>query len=401
VRYKKPIANRQRHLQLKTRAKRSAIILVAAAVLVGAIAPSFSQDSPVAALDNSAKIKALESQISTYNDRARELAAQSDSLAKAIDVLKNEQAQLQAEIDLNNAKAADLKAKIADNETKIKVRGNDLSEIMAEMYLDNKITPIEMLASSNSLSDYVDKQSQQATVQDQLKEAIQEIKDLKTQLESQKKDVEAILVDQKARNAQLVSKQSEQQSLLNETQGQEATYAKMTADNRAKIQQLQAEQARDNQTGTGGGKVIAGDPNRGGYPAYLNNAAKDALVDPWGMYNRECVSYTAWKVYQTYGNMPYWGGRGNANQWDDNARNQKDSKGNANPIPTGSTPKRGSVAVWHTGRYGHVAWVESVNSDGTFNVSEYNRNSDGLYHERVNISTSGVVFIYFGEWTKK
>ncbi|HMU12040.1 MAG TPA: hypothetical protein PKA97_01790, partial [Candidatus Nanoperiomorbaceae bacterium] len=346
MRYKKPIANRQRHLQLKTRAKRSAIILVAAAVLVGAIAPSFSQDSPVAALDNSAKIKALESQISTYNDRARELAAQSDSLAKAIDVLKNEQAQLQAEIDLNNAKAADLKAKIADNETKIKVRGNDLSEIMAEMYLDNKITPIEMLASSNSLSDYVNKQSQQATVQDQLKEAIQEIKDLKTQLESQKKDVEAILVDQKARNAQLVSKQSEQQSLLNETQGQEATYAKMTADNRAKIQQLQAEQARDNQTGTGGGKVVAGDPNHGGYPYDWAPAPKTGkyIPDKWGMYMRQCVSYTAWKVDQTYGNMPYWGGRGNANQWDDNARNQKDSKGNANPIPTGSTPKRGSVA---------------------------------------------------------
>ena len=163
----------------------------------------------------------------------------------------------------------------------------------------------------------------------------------------------------------------------------------MTADNRAKIQQLQAEQARANQTGTGGGQVVAGDPNRGGYPSYLNNAAKDALVDPWGMYNRECVSYTAWKVYQTYGNMPYWGGRGNANQWDDNAR--------AAGIPTGSTPKIKSVAVWHIGRYGHVAWVESVNSDGTFNVSEYNRGGDGLYHERVNISTSGVVFIYFGE----
>lgn len=392
MRYKKPIANRQRHLQLKTRAKRSAIILVAAAVLVGAIAPSFSQDSPVAALDNSAKIKALELQISAYNDRARELAAQSDSLAKAIDVLKNEQAQLQAEIDLNNAKAADLKAKIADNEAKIKVRGNDLSEIMAEMYLDNKITPIEMLASSNSLSDYVNKQSQQATVQDQLKEAIQEIKDLKTQLESQKKDVEAILVDQKARNAQLVSKQSEQQSLLNETQGQEATYAKMTADNRAKIQQLQAEQARANQTGTGGGQVVAGDPNHGGYPYDWAPAPKTGkyIPDKWGMYMRQCVSYTAWKVYQTYdGSMPYWGGHGNANQWDDNAR----SAG----IPVGSTPKVKSVAVWHIGRYGHVAWVESVNSDGTFNVSEYNRGGDGLYHERVNISTSGVVFIYFGE----
>lgn len=390
MQYRKLVKGDRHHSRrFKISAKRSAIIFVAMTVLVGVIVPTFSSDSPVAALDNSAKIKALESQISTYNERAKELSAQSDSLSKAIDVLKNEQAQLQAEIDLNNAKAADLKAKIADNEAKIKVRGNDLSEIMAEMYLDNKITPLEMLASSNNLSDYVDKQSQQATVQDQLKDAIQEIKELKAQLESQKKDVDAILVDQKARNSQLASKQSEQQSLLNKTQGQEQAYAKLTAENRDKIRQLQAEQARANQTSTGGGKVIAGDPNRGGYPAYLNNAAKDALVDPWGMYNRECVSYAAWKVYQTYGNMPYWGGRGNANQWDDNAARAG--------IPYGSTPKVKSVAVWHIGYYGHVAWVESVNSDGTFNVSEYNRGGDGMYHERVNISTSGVVFIYFGE----
>lgn len=393
MQYRKSVKHDRRHpsRRFKISAKRSVIIFVAVMVLVGIIVPTFSSDSPVAALDNSAKIKALESQISTYNERAKELSAQSDSLSKAIDVLKNEQAQLQAEIDLNNAKAADLKAKIADNEAKIKVRGNDLSEILAEMYLDNKITPLEMLASSNNLSDYVDKQSQQATVQDQLKDAIQEIKELKAQLENQKKDVDAILVDQKARNSQLASKQSEQQSLLNKTQGQEQTYAKLTAENRDKIRQLQAEQARANQTSTGGGRVVAGDPNHGGYPYDWAPAPKTGkyIPDQWGMYMRQCVSYTAWKVYQTYGSMPYWGGHGNANQWDDNAR----SAG----IPVGSTPKVKSVAVWHTGYYGHVAWVEKVNSDGTFDVSEYNRGGDGLYHERTDVSASGVVFIYFGE----
>ncbi|MGE5309927.1 MAG: CHAP domain-containing protein [Sphaerimonospora mesophila] len=382
------VRSRRQSRRFKIGTKRSAIIFIAVLMLVGVMAPMFSS-APVEAIDNSAKIRALEAQIGTYNDRARELAAQSDSLSKAIDVLKNEQSQLQAEIDLNNAKAADLKVKIAANEAKMKTRGNDLSEIMAEMYLDNKITPLEMLASSSNLSDYVDKQSQQATVQDQLKAAIQEIKELKAQLEQQKKDVEAILADQQTRRSQLASKQSEQQSLLDKTQGQEAAYAKMTAENRDKIRQLQAEQARANQTSTGGGRVVAGDPNHGGYPAYLNNAAKDALVDPWGMYNRECVSYAAWKVYQAYGNMPYWGGRGNANQWDDNAR--------AAGIPTGSTPKVKAVAVWHIGYYGHVAWVEKVNGDGTFDVSEYNRGGDGLYHERTGVSTSGVVFIYFGE----
>ena len=33
----------------------------------------------------------------------------------------------------------------------------------------------------------------------------------------------------------------------------------------------------------------------------------------------QCVSYTAWKVYQKNGYMPYWGGVGNANQWPGNA----------------------------------------------------------------------------------
>lgn len=392
MKHRKFIAsNRRQNRRFRVNARRSAIIFVAVMLLVGVMSPMFS-NPPVEALDNSAKINALESQIKTYNDRAKELAAQSDSLSKAIEVLKNEQAQLQAEIDLNNAKAADLKTKIADNEAKIKVRGNDLSDIMAEMYLDNKVTPLEMLASSNSLSDYVDKQSQQATVQDQLKLAMEEIKELKTQLEQQKKEVEGILVDQKARRADMVAKQTEQQSLLNKTQGQEEVYAKMTAENREQIRKLQAEQVRANQTGTGGGKVVAGDPNRGGYPAYLNNARKDALVDSWGMYNRECVSYAAWKVYQAYGNMPYWGGKGNANQWDDNAARIG--------IPYGSTPKVKSVAVWNTGRYGHVAWVEKVNSDGTFDVSEYNRGGDGLYHERTGVSASGVTFIYFGEWNR-
>ncbi|MBQ2158066.1 MAG: hypothetical protein II443_05840, partial [Oscillospiraceae bacterium] len=30
------------------------------------------------------------------------------------------------------------------------------------------------------------------------------------------------------------------------------------------------------------------------YPANLKNARKDALVDPWRFYNRECTSFVAW-----------------------------------------------------------------------------------------------------------
>ncbi|HMR72992.1 MAG TPA: CHAP domain-containing protein, partial [Candidatus Saccharibacteria bacterium] len=127
--------------------------------------------------------------------------------------------------------------------------------------------------------------------------------------------------------------------------------------------------------------------SRGGYPDKWAYAPLDSLVDSWGMYNRECVSYTAWKVFQKNGYMPYWGGRGNANQWPANAR--------AAGIPTGSTPKVGSVAVSMSGPYGHTMWVEAVNGNQIY-VSQYNYyyNGWGNYSE-MWLNASGLIYIYF------
>ncbi len=91
--------------------------------------------------------------------------------------------------------------------------------------------------------------------------------------------------------------------------------------------------------------------------------------------------------------MPRWGGNyskdhgGNANKWDDNAH--------IDGIPANTTPKAGSVAVAHIGAFGHVMYVESVNGDGTINISQYNASWDGRYSEVYNLSTSGLVFIHF------
>jgi surface antigen len=104
------------------------------------------------------------------------------------------------------------------------------------------------------------------------------------------------------------------------------------------------------------------------------------------MFKRECVSYTAWKVYQRFGHMPYWGGVGNANQWPGNAR--------AAGIPTGSEPRKHAVAVSMAGTWGHVMWVEEVYSGNQIKISEYNAGFSGEYSERV-INGSGLIYIYF------
>jgi surface antigen len=108
--------------------------------------------------------------------------------------------------------------------------------------------------------------------------------------------------------------------------------------------------------------------------------------DPWGMYKRQCVSYTAWAVTASGRNMPYWGGVGNANQWPDNARNAG--------IPVDETPRAGDVAIMYVGWAGHAMYVDSVNDDGTINISQYNGNYDGTY-STATISASGLQFIHF------
>jgi surface antigen len=150
---------------------------------------------------------------------------------------------------------------------------------------------------------------------------------------------------------------------------------KLEAEQRAQIAKLLENQKIANSALAG--SVLIGDANHG--------ARQDSMVDDWGMYNRECVSYTAWKVHQTYGNMPFWGGIGNANQWVRNAKNSG--------IPTGSIPRKGSVAISMAGYYGHAMWVEAVEGNRIY-ISQYNYDLRGHYSE-MWIDGRNLTYIYF------
>lgn len=342
------------------------------------------------------QIKAIEAEIAGYQQQAATLNAQAKTLETELASLASQKATIQAQIDLSQAKYDKLIAKIAQTEKDIADNKDALGQIIADMYVDGSISPLEMLASSNNIGDYVDQQEYRSSIQTSLTDTIDHINTLKRQLEEQKAAVEQVLNDQKIQRDQLAAKEAEQAKLLAETQGQEATYQSLMGQRDSQIDQLRQQQqaeitARLRQTG-GGGSAVAGDSGRGGYPNNLATAPQDSIVDPWGMYNRECVSYTAWKVYQKNGYMPYWGGVGNANQWPGNARRAG--------IPTGTQPRAKSVGVISSGVYGHVVWVESVNADGTVNVSQYNEYLPGAgwghYSERYNVPAwTYDTYIYF------
>lgn len=341
------------------------------------------------------QIRALESEVGQFQAEAGRLRAEADTLQNKVNAINVQKQAIQAQIDLNQAKHDQLVIQIDETQKKIDKQKEILGTTLANLYVDSEVSGLEMVASSTSIGDYMDKQEYRSAIRDKLNGSIKKIRELRQQLNDQKVAVESLLKEQEEQRTQLAAQEAEQARLLEQTRGEEAAYQDLMSQHRSAISSLRSQQIAANQAALRG-SAVAGDPSRGGYPSAWANSPQDSMADDWGMYNRQCVSYTAWKVYQAGKYMPKnWVGwigpnsydyKGNAKYWPRNAQEAG--------IPTGYTPRAQSVAVSTAGNYGHVMWVEEVYGNGTIRVSQYNYGWDGQYSEMV-ISSSGLTYIYF------
>ena len=341
--------------------------------------------STVLARNYEAEIRDKEQEKSRFDSEAARLGQMAETLQGQLDNLNKQIADIQAQITASQNKRAQLVAEIAKNQANIEKNRKIMGQILSDMYVDDQISPLEMLASSHNIGDFIDKQEQRSSLRSSLNGKIKEIKALQKQLEQNKKAVENVIKDQESQQAQLSAKQAEQAKLVADTKNDQAAYAQLASQRNSEIPKLREEQAAANRRASGG-NIPGGVPGGGGYPGLWANAPLDSYVDPWGLYTRECVSYVAWKIHSTGRYVPNFGGAGNANQWPSTAARYG--------IQSGSTPKAGAAAVMYVGAYGHVMYVESVNGDGTITVSDYNLAWDGLYRH-YNRSASGLTYVYF------
>lgn len=350
------------------------VTLITASLLLAVTMP-FQLIQSVQADQYDDRIAAIQAEIDSFQANASKLNGQADSLQKELDSLTAQKNVIQSQIDLKQAEHDRLVQRISENEKKIVDSQGALGDTIADLYVAGEITPLEMLASSNSIADYVDKETYRNTIRDSLVSTIDSIKKLKKELEKQKKDVDRVIAEQKMARDELAAKEGQQAQLVAQTRGEQAAYARLVNDRQNQKLSVQKEQQAAIEAAmrrNGSINILPGDPNKGGYPweagcwldanAWSHGGAYGDGSDPLGYGCRQCVSYTAWKVGQRTGNFPrYWG---NANMWPASAR--------ASGYTTGSTPRANSVGVISAGQYGHVVWIEAVNGDGTVDVSQYN-----------------------------
>ena len=349
-----------------------------------------------------AQINSLNNQNAASKATLNNLKSQAQSYQGTIDSLTSQIASVQADISANEAKQASLEQKIAANELEIAQKKSTLSDDIKTMYVDGQMTTIEELATSQSLSDFVDKQEYQSVVQDQLSAIIQSINTLQQQLQAQKAQVAGLVATEQAQNSQLASAEAQQQQLLGYDQTQQAAYNNQIAADNSNISALQSQLTALNNAGSS--TIDLSSTCGGGYPTSTISTIsgahwgcgwpQDNTVDNWYMDNRECVSYTAFMASTHYGVSA--NGWGNAYQWIGSA----ESAG----YTVDQTPSVGAIAIRDrdygvAGDVGHAMYVVAVNGPDSITVDEYNEHYNGTFDERTfspssYASRGGLYFIH-------
>lgn len=360
------------------RSAKQTLTLIWAAALIG-LAPT------ALAVDYNAQINALNQQIANNQSAANQKNAQAKTLANKVAALNSEIAAAQAMLNKTRAESAQTQVEIEAQTAELAKQTDYLRQNLQTMYKERDVTPIEILASSENLSDFVGKQQYIQDVKTKIESSIAAITTLKAELEAKKVALADRAEQEKGQVIGIADKRAEQQQLLAQTRGEEAAYQGVVAQNKQQLEAVFAARAEEiRRNASAGGSFRPGGACGGGYPSIWCNAPLDALVDDYGYYNRECVSYVAWKRAAMGEFVPrYWG---NARDW----WGRQGSAGGGT-----SNPQRGDVVVWTNPPYGHVAIVESVNA-GSITVSEYNYSPRGGYSERTipNSMLGGVWYIH-------
>lgn len=378
------------------------ILAIAVLLTAGVVIPS-----QVRADQFDEQIRALQSQNAAKQSSLQQLLNEAASFQDAVNRLNGQIGQLQAQIDANQAEQAELQRQIDAAQAELDRQRSILGADVKAMYTDGTPTTLEMLASSQSLSDFVDKEEYRNAVQDKIQDTLKKITKLQNELKEKKVGVERLLAEQRGQRQQLDDSRAQVASLLAYNQQQQNDFNSQIKDNNKKISDLRRQQVIANLALFGGG-VQPGIPGGGGYPwgnAYCywtNQVGGDCYNydwyfnggawDPWGYGFRNCTSWVAYKLAADgkhgFSNL------GNANQWPGGAQARGVS------VSYGGGARAGDAVVNPNGFYGHIMYAEAVLNDGRVVVSDYNRAGDGLYRGPDGgnagvLNPGGLYFIHF------
>lgn len=185
-----------------------------------------------------AQLKDLEGQINTYQDQIIGYQKQGSSLKGEISRLNSKVASINLQIKAISLTLSQLDRSIDDTqhqiistEQSIETNKGTLAGLLQELYTNERTTLLEVFLKNPKLSDFFSDVNSLTLLQDNLRVAIVQTKDLHVRLQEQKDqlalaraDAAAVKDYQAAKKSEAESVKSEKNNLLIETKGQESKY---------------------------------------------------------------------------------------------------------------------------------------------------------------------------------
>lgn len=324
-------------------------------------------------------ISANKQEIKSIQDMIGSLDSQTVATQKEINITN----QI---IDLTSQQISETQTQIDQKQKELDSKKADLNETIRNYYETGTPSTVEIIASANSLSDVINKSQYTEALSGQMNNQANQIVQAKTDMQNKKDELQKKETDLETQKSSLVDQQrnikiqaDEKNRLLSQANNKQSELQGNFDNISAEIYAQRRAQGGYTTGGTGG-YPWANDSN------YCDSDSH-CPSDKWGFGIRQCTSYVAWYFNEVEGKRWYntRPGSGDAANWPALAADQGYS--------VSSTPQKGAIVSWDFGRYGHVAIVESVNSNGTFNLSEYNW-VPYSYSQRNNVSPAGARFIY-------
>lgn len=352
------------------------------------------------------EIDALTEEIESSENKIDRLQNKKDTLENRLETIKVDIEKTQVALERTKSKITSVQQRIKETKQELARKKEQIQENAKILYKNGDPSTLEILFSSDNFSDFISRREYLQSAKDSLNKAAEETKQLQSSLEEEKAELAVLKREQQSDKNALQHKKEKQQEILKKTRGKEERYQDLRDRQKAERKKLEEQQrqayaeelaaarASNQFVSTGNQGNSNGNSNTrnsthsyAGTNSYPWASASTSAVDKWGLYARQCVSYTAWKVESTGRFVPHFAGRGHANQWA--------STTSSHGISSGRQPKAGAVAVnMNIQPYGHTMYVEEVLDGGSrIRISEYNL-IPYQYSERV-IPASGLVYIYF------
>ncbi|QQS27236.1 CHAP domain-containing protein [bacterium] len=342
------------------------------------------QAQPAHADDLQPLIDAVTRQIQDNQAIVNQKQAEGDTLQNRLTAIQAELSAARSNLELTRLRIDQTKLDRKNTEADLKKTTELLRQNIAAAYKQGDISPIEILASSENLSDFVGRQEYYDALRKKITENVDSIKLAKKQLEEFSRQLKIKEEQQRLEEKAIAAKETEQAELLAKTRGDEAIYRALVEADTTRLATLRAQQSA---------AIAAQSLGRNfslttEYPWTAVEPFPSRGVDPWGFYYRQCTSYAAWKRASIGRPLPAWGflGPANAKQWPEWAGKFG--------MRVDTTPEVGAAAVYPVGEYGHVMIVEGIVSNGAqVLVSEFNADWGGHYSQSL-WPVSSLIFIH-------